>query len=155
MKKTILAIITLIFLTSCGFTPIYSTKNLNFQIESVKFEGDKKIKSIVLPKLSPYFGNENNIDNYQIEINVNKKIEIVSKNTKGEAQVYRIKINSKVKFFLDKKLILNKDYVNTANFKNVEKKIILKDIENKNLSTLASKLTDEIILDLSLRSSKK
>ena len=94
LKKIIIILLSTLYLTSCGFTPIYSKKNLDFQINNIQFEGDREIKAILLSNLSAYKTKEKDRYNYDLNIKSEKKVEIASKNSKGEATVYKININS-------------------------------------------------------------
>ena len=83
-----------------------------------------------------------------------KKVEIASKNTKGEATTYKININSIVEVFLDDKLLLTKHYNNSSIYSSEKKIIKMKEVEYRNLSNLSSKLASEIILTLSIANTK-
>ena len=154
LKKIIIVLLSTLYLTSCGFTPIYSKKNLDFQINNIQFEGDREIKAILLSNLSAYKTKEKDKYNYDLNIKSEKKVEIASKNTKGEATVYKININSTVEVFLDDKLLLTKHYNNSSIYSSEKKIIKMKEIESRNLSNLSSKLASEIILTLSLANTK-
>jgi len=154
LKKIIIILLSTLYLTSCGFTPIYSKKNLDFQINNIQFEGDREIKAILLSNLSAYKTKEKDKYNYDLNIKSEKKIEIASKNTKGEATVYKININSTVEVFLDDKLLLTKHYNNSSIYSSEKKIIKMKEVESRNLSNLSSKLASEIILTLSLANTK-
>ena len=154
LKKIIIILLSTLYLTSCGFTPIYSKKNLDFQINNIQFEGDREIKAILLSNLSVYKTKKKDKYNYDLNIKSEKKIEIASKNTKGEATVYKININSTVEVFLDDKLILTKHYNNSSIYSSEKKIIKMKEVESRNLSNLSSKLASEIILTLSLANTK-
>ena len=154
LKKIIIILLSTLYLTSCGFTPIYSKKNLEFQINNIQFEGDREIKAILLSSLSAYKAKEKDKYNYDLNIKSEKKIEIASKNTKGEATVYKIHINSIVEFFLDDKLLLTRHYNNSSIYSSEKKIIKMKEVESRNLSNLSSKLASEIILTLSLANTK-
>ena len=54
LKKIIIILLSTLYLASCGFTPIYSKKNLDFKINKIQFEGDGEIKAILLSNLSAY-----------------------------------------------------------------------------------------------------
>ena len=153
-KKIIIILLSTLYLTSCGFTPIYSKKNLDFQINNIQFEGDREIKAILLSNLSAYKTKEKDKYNYDLNIKSEKKVEIASKNTKGEATVYKININSTVEVFLDDKLLLTKHYNNSSIYSSEKKIIKMKEVESRNLSNLSSKLASEIILTLSLANTK-
>jgi hypothetical protein len=46
IKKNILYISLIFFLTNCGFTPIYlKNTNVNFSIEQVTYEGDRDLNN--------------------------------------------------------------------------------------------------------------
>ena len=154
LKKIIIILLSTLYLTSCGFTPIYSKKNLDFQINNIQFEGDREIKAILLSNLSVYKTKKKDKYNYDLNIKSEKKVEIASKNTKGEATVYKININSTVEVFLDDKLLLTKHYNNSSIYSSEKKIIKLKEVESRNLSNLSSKLASEIILTLSLANTK-
>ena len=154
LKKIIIILLSTLYLTSCGFTPIYSKKNLDFQINNIQFEGDREIKAILLSNLSVYKTKKKDKYNYDLNIKSEKKVEIASKNTKGEATLYKININTTVEFFLDDKLLLTKHYNNSSIYKSEKKIIKMKEVEYRNLSNLSSKLAGEIILTLSLTNTK-
>ena len=154
LKKIIIILLSTLYLTSCGFTPIYSKKNLDFKINNIQFEGDGEIKAILLSNLSAYKAKKKDKYNYDLNIKSEKKVEIASKNIKGEPTVYKININSIVKFFLDDKLFLTKHYNNSSIYSSEKKIIKMKEVESRNLSNLSSKLASEIILTLSLANKK-
>ena len=154
LKKIIIILLSTLYLTSCGFTPIYSKKNLDFQINNIQFEGDREIRAILLSNLSAYKTKKKDKYNYDLNIKSEKKVEIASKNTKGEATVYKININSIVEVFLDDKLLLTKHYNNSSIYSSEEKIIKMKEVESRNLSNLSSKLASDIILTLSLANTK-
>ena len=154
LKKIIIILLSTLYLTSCGFTPIYSKKNLDFQINNIQFEGDREIKAILLSNLSAYKTKKKDKYNYDLNIKSEKRVEIASKNTKGEATVYKININSIVEIFLDDKLLLTKHYNNSSIYSSEKKVIKMKEVESRNLSNLSSKLASEIILTLSLANTK-
>ena len=154
LKKIIIILLSTLYLTSCGFTPIYSKKNLDFQINNIQFEGDREIKAILLSNLSAYKTKKKDKYNYDLNIKSEKKVKIASKNIKGEATIYKININSTVEVFLDDKLLLTKHYNNSSIYSSEKKIIKMKEVEYRNLSNLSSKLASEIILTLSLANKK-
>ena len=154
LKKIIIILLSTLYLTSCGFTPIYSKKNLDFQINNIQFEGDREIKAILLSNLSAYKTEKKDKYNYNLNIKSEKKVEVASKNTKGETTVYKININSTVEVFVDDKLLFTKHYNNSSIYSSEKKIIKMKEVESRNLSNLSSKLASEIILTLSLANTK-
>ena len=70
----------LIFITSCGYTPIYSNlnnKNIDIQVEKVN--GNKNINKLIVQKLSRY-QSKNSEKVYNVKINSNYEKLILTKN---------------------------------------------------------------------------
>ena len=141
-------------LTSCGFSPIYSKKNIDFQINKIEFEGDKEIRAILLSNLNTYKTTKKDENNYDLKIKAEKNIEVVTKNKKGEATLYKLNINSIIEIYSNNKLLLTKNYINSSTYSSEKKIIKLKEVEYRNLLNLSTKLTNEIILTLSLTKNK-
>ena len=150
IRETIIVLLVTLGLTSCGFSPIHSTKNFNFQINKIEFEGNRQIKAIILSNLSSYTTKEKDRYNYDLIIKAEKNVEPVSKNKKGETTVYKLNIYSIVEIYLDDKLILTKKFNKSSTYSSEKKTLKLKEVEYRTLSNLSSKLADEIILTLSL-----
>ena len=93
MLKILRYTFLLIFITGCGYTPIYSNlnnKNINIQIEKVN--GNKNINKLIVQKLSRY-QSENSEKVYNVKINSNYEKLILTKNTAGNATNFRLSIN--------------------------------------------------------------
>ena len=57
IKKISLLILTLIILNNCGYTPIYSKKNYNFEIKNIEMLGEITINKLLSNKLKVYKNN--------------------------------------------------------------------------------------------------
>jgi len=90
IKKNILIISLLIFLSNCGFTPIYlNNKNINFSIEQVNYTGDRELNNFLKTILNQY-KNEKVDNKIFIETSTVYKKNILSKNKAGEVSDYQI-----------------------------------------------------------------
>ena len=90
IKKNILIISLLIFLSNCGFTPIYlNNKNINFSIEQVNYTGDRELNNFLKTILNQY-KNEKVDNKIFIETSSVYKKNILSKNKAGEVSDYQI-----------------------------------------------------------------
>ena len=90
IKKNILIISLLIFLSNCGFTPIYlNNKNINFSIEQVNYTGDRELNNFLKTILNQY-KNEKVNNKIFIETSSVYKKNILSKNKAGEVSDYQI-----------------------------------------------------------------
>ena len=90
IKKNILIISLLIFLSNCGFTPIYlNNKNIDFSIEQVNYTGDRELNNFLKTILNQY-KNEKVNNKIFIETSSVYKKNILSKNKAGEVSDYQI-----------------------------------------------------------------
>ena len=90
MKKSIILISIIFFLTQCGFTPIHlKNKNLNFSIEQISYTGDRELNNFLKTNLDQY-KNEKVNNKIYIEANsIYKKI-ILSKDKTGKVTNYQL-----------------------------------------------------------------
>ena len=90
IKKNILYISLIFFLTNCGFTPIYlKNTNVNFSIEQVTYEGDRDLNNFLKTNLNQY-KNQNADNKITIEVDsIYRKI-ILSKDGAGEVANYQL-----------------------------------------------------------------
>jgi len=145
IKKNLIKILMmLIFLSSCGYSPIFSKKNSNFSINEMIISGDKTVNKIINSKLNNYKNLEGK-NLFSLNINNTLKKSISSKDSKGNPKTYRINISSEV-FVKDsngkkKEKIFSKSF----DYKNDDDKFGLKKYENTTTKNLAEKISIEII----------
>ena len=135
-----------LFLSNCGYKPIYSTKNLNSTIGNIEKSNtplnNKFAKSINSLK------NEENDKKIDIKIESDKKVKIKSKDSKGNALVFELEIYLKFTTFnIDnetEKLLLRK-----ITFNNSDDKFKLKQYENELEDILITEIVEDLINYLS------
>ena len=110
LKKIFILLTLFLFFLSCGYTPIFSKKDVNFSIENIKFLGDKNVKEKINHSLSNYKNKPNKEKKVSLIINSSKKINVASKNSKGEAQTNKISIEARVKIILSENNFLVKNF---------------------------------------------
>ncbi len=59
LKKILIFPIFFLFFLSCGYTPIFSKKDVNFSIENIKFLGNKDVAEKINHSLSNYKNKSN------------------------------------------------------------------------------------------------
>ena len=97
LKKLLLLLNFFVFCSSCGYTPIFSKKDVNFSIENVEFLGDKNVKENINQTFSSYKNKSDKEKQISLIVTSLKNTTIASKNSKGEAQTKKININVNVK----------------------------------------------------------
>jgi len=148
IKKKILYISLIFFLTNCGFSPVYlKNTNLNFSIEQVNFTGDRDLNNFLRTNLNQY--KNKNVKNklYIDASSIYKKI-ILSKD--GTGQVTNYQLEAEVIFLvkpLNKKIkITEKKVMDSMNDKFDEDRYE-RIIKQNFASSISNKLSLELIID--------
>ena len=94
IKKIPAIILILLFLQSCGYTPMYSkNQKINFYIQSIEFnDNDKDLASFIRSNLNNYF-NKNNGANFKINTLIKYEKTAVSKTAEAVIEEYNLKTN--------------------------------------------------------------
>ena len=117
IKKNLILISLIFFLTSCGFKPIYlKNTDLSFSIEKVNYIGDRDLNNFLKTNLIKY-KNEKSKNKIYIEANSTYRKIILSKDSTGEITSYQLEaevifsimpLNKKIKI-REKKIMNSKD----------------------------------------------
>ena len=153
LKKIFIFPIFFLFFLSCGYTPIFSKKDINFSIESIEFFGDRDVKEKISRELSSYKNKPNKEKKILLVIINSKNITIASKNAKGEAQTNRIAVNVNVKIILAENNIVVKNFSKSSIYDVIDRKSEQKLIENKLIENLSGEIALQIIFEI-LKNSK-
>ena len=121
MKKLIFVVIALFMLNNCGYSPIYSSKNNNFYID-ISQKDRSKLNSKIENNIKK-FSNQNSENIIQLEISSNKKINIISKDKKGDPSRFSMIISLTINILNKNNYEINKtksftekfDYNNNSN----------------------------------------
>ena len=148
IRKNIIFLSLIFFLTNCGFTPVYlKNSNVNFSVEQVNYTGDRELNNFLKTNLNK-FKNEKNDNKIYIEANsIYKKI-VLSKDSAGEITNYQLE--AEVIFLikpLNKEIIIKeKKNMNSMDdkFEEARKERLIK---QSFASSISSKLTSEIIIN--------
>jgi len=90
MKKNIILISLIFFLTQCGFSPIYlKNTNTNFSIENVNYKGDRDLNNFLKTNLAQYKNDKSDMKIF-IEAESEYKKIVLTKNTAGEVTNYKL-----------------------------------------------------------------
>ena len=89
LKKFFVCIILLLFSASCGFTPIYSNKDINISIEELNFTGDRTINNHLKSNLYRY-KNQDSLKKIFLDIESNYEKKPLSKDSSGAINKYEL-----------------------------------------------------------------
>ena len=141
MKKLVL-IFMMLFLSNCGFTPVYDNKdNVNFRIIIENTEGDKSINNILERKLKRYSDNETN-KTFVITVQTTFNKDVLSKDKTGRATDLKLSTSANFivnyrnqikEFSFKENLIIDNssDFYEQSNYENNIKKNFVNTIVDK------------------------
>ena len=146
MKKFILNLIIFIFITNCGYTPLYSFKNrINFKIEKINITGDRDLNQNIIYQLKNVKSKtENNAIIYNLTIDTEINKIVTSNDSKGNPKTYKMISAANLTTVKD-----GKEYSvrvkSTENYNDISSKFELENFEKNLKKNSASKITQEII----------
>ena len=146
-KKLIKFLILLFFVSGCGYTPIYTSKNSKFAITQLNTSGNNKLNRIIIEKLSNY-KDANASNQLTLTINTLLNKEVSSKDSKGNPKTYRINLKSNIVILDSKGNENNKLFIKSTDYNNKNNKSELKKLENETSKNLAEKIAEELIVYL-------
>ena len=113
IKKRLLYLTLFLFLANCGYTPLYSNKEMNnINIEVLSYEGDREINTNLISKLKNITSPEGEL--YKITIFTKYEKTTLTNNLAGEPEEYQLKstINFTImKNNLEKKFSITENFV--------------------------------------------
>ena len=149
MKKIIFIVIALFMLNNCGYTPINSSKNNNFYIE-ISQKDRNKLNSKIENNIKKY-SNQNSENTIKLEISSNKKINVTSKDSKGDPSKFQMTITLNINILSKNNYKINKtkSFFSNFNYNNNSNKFSLKQYEKEIEDTLINNIVEEFIIYLS------
>ena len=148
LKKNFILLNLFLFILSCGYTPIFSKKDVNFSIDNIELLGDKDVKKKINNALSNYKNKPDKEKKISLVITSLKNISIASKNSKGEAQTNRINIDVNVKIILAENNIVEKNFSKSSIYDILDRKSEQKLVENKLIENLSNEIALQIIFEI-------
>ena len=148
LKKILISFALLLFLLSCGYTPIFSKKDVNFSIENIEFLGDRYVKEKINQALSSYKNKSGKTNQISLVITNSKNITIASKNSKGEAQTNKISVDVNAKIILAENNIIEKNFSKSSIYDILDRKSEQKLVENKLIENLSNEIALQIIFEI-------
>ena len=148
LKKIFISLTLIVILSACGFTPIFSKKSVNFTINKIEFTGDRDVKEKIIYALSGYSNKPGKDKKILLLLNGSKNIKIVSRDAKGDAQLYKIFIQIKIVAESEEKILIKKNIEKSATYSSLESKTEEKSIANKLTQDLSNQIAQQIILEI-------
>ena len=144
MKKNLL-IILLLLLNSCGFTPIYSSKDSNYNIISFKKNINNNLTSYIQNSISA-LSNEDASKSLNINLNFTEDILVILKDSKGDPSRNRLTVTIDMSISGENEnLIASNVFSESFEYNIDDNKFNLKQYEKNLKFSLVEQITQQII----------
>ena len=144
MKKNLL-IILLLLLNSCGFTPIYSSKDSNYNIISFEKNINNNLTSYIQNSISA-LSNGNASKSLNINLNFAEDISVILKDSKGDPSRNRLTVTIDISISgVNENLIASNVFSESFEYNIDDNKFNLKQYEKNLKFSLVEQITQQII----------
>tara|TARA_Y100001980_G_C14379818_1_gene182185 strand:+ start:129 stop:590 length:462 start_codon:yes stop_codon:yes gene_type:complete len=152
IKKISFLCFILIFLNNCGYTPIYSKKSQNFNINEINTFGKKNANKILISKLKIYKNNPDANKSFNILINSKSSKTTISKDKKGNPTQFSMALDIDIKITDNFNNEIKKTFSENSTYDNSENKFDLRKYEDNLIENMSEKIFSEIIILLQTNS---
>ena len=139
-------ILSLLFLTNCGYQAVLNNQNYQFSINVNKINGDQEINSLIINRLKQL---EENKKIYNLSLTSNKEKLIISKDSKGDPSIFEIKINVNYVVKKDEEILISNKINKKTTYNNITDKFELENYENSIIDNISQNISDKIIFSVS------
>ena len=145
MKSFILIIIFSVLLNSCGFKPIYSSNNSNFQVIEITNKNKNKY-SFAIEQMVMSPSNQKAIRKIKLEFDYKESIDTILKDNKGDPSKKKLSIivNLKIKNEIDN-ILATKNFNEEFSYNVQNDKFTMAQYEDNIINNLSNKISNDII----------
>ena len=144
--KTLISIIFLsLFLNSCGFKPIYNSKNSNFEVIEIENKNENK-NSFLIEKVIMSLSNKNAKNKVKLELDYKQSISTTLKDSKGDPSKKKLSINVIIKVKSDNdNILVNQRFNEEFSYDVQSDKFSMTQYEENITDNLNRKISNDII----------
>lgn len=143
--------IMLLLLSSCGFEPIYTNKNiLNLEFKKITLSGENNINEMIIRNLNLKL-NQKNESLDEIKINSVYSVNKTLKSSQGIAETLNSSITVNLSILDNIGLLTNKTFSKNFSYNNKDNKFELVSYQNEIKLNLINEIVKEIILFLNTK----
>ena len=148
MIKKKIFLILIIFLSNCGYNPIYLKKiDTEVLINSYQLIGDKNINRSIISYLG-IKNNDNTNAKYNLKLNSTKLVETVAKDKVGNTSVYKTTIRVELSISEGNSMIKERTFVSSFIYNNISNKFDLFQYQKNIDKNLIKNLSEKILIFL-------
>ena len=147
MKKIFLITIILL-LNNCGYTPLYSSKDSNYNVISFKKDTNNSLTNYIQNSIE-VLSNEKSEKSFNITIEYYENISVILKDSKGDPTKNRLNVSVDLSLFdINDTLITSKKFSENFEYNIDDNKFNLKQYEKNIKLNLVEDITQQILVFL-------
>ena len=143
-NKTILIFLLFFGISNCGYNPIYSSKNSNFNITKIELVSKNKITTMIKNNIKNY-SNSDSSNKFHLKFNSKKNESVSSKDSKGNPKILTMNILVEVEIIENNLLKSKKNFSETFSYSNNDNKFDLAQYKTNIEKILTNKIIENII----------
>ena len=145
MKSLISIIVLSLILISCGFKPIYNSKNSNFDVIDIENKNENK-NSFFIEKVIMSLSNKDAENKVKLEMDYKKSISTILKDSKGDPTKKKLSININLKIKNDKdNILITQNFFEEFSYDVQSDKFGMAQYEENITDNLNNKISNDII----------
>lgn len=142
--KNIFLIIIFMFIISCGFTPIYSSKYSNYKIISFEKNINNNLTNYIQDRIL-MLSNDSAENVLKIDLSFSEDIIVILKDSKGDPKKNRLNINVDLKLFdVKDNLVSSQKFFENFEYNIDDNKFNLKQYEKNIKQNIVEEITQQI-----------
>ena len=148
LKKILLFISSILFLNSCGFTPLYNFKSTNFYISEISTNNENSLFYTFKNFINPYMDKKNKEINHALIVDLEKLRIVTSKDSNGNPLVYSMIVKAKIFIKSNDKIMDSINYEKKFKYSHKSSIFDLNLYEKEIEKNLIKNIVDEMIVVL-------
>tara|TARA_Y100000590_G_C15684712_1_gene1001139 strand:+ start:1250 stop:1720 length:471 start_codon:yes stop_codon:yes gene_type:complete len=137
----------LFFLTNCSYQPVLKIQNFKYSINIDQIDGDEKVNKVLKDNFKKLENTKYKIYNLGISTETFKTI--ISKDSKGDPEIFEMAIIANFKVLSDGKILINKEIKRKNTYDNIADKFQLERDEDEIIENLSKIIFEYITLSIS------
>jgi outer membrane lipopolysaccharide assembly protein LptE/RlpB len=151
MIKKIFIISAILFLSNCGYQPLYVDKNnLLLKFNKISTDGNEEVNRKIISTIGINEA-QDQVNSYLLKINSNKEKQIAAKNSSGDVTSYRMLITINISLINpndNNKVVKSKEFNASFTYNNADNKFQLSQDEKNIINNLIESVSGKIVIYL-------
>ena len=143
-NRIIISLVLFLFISACGYKPIFSSKENNFYISEIIMSGDRELDLVINNNLKSYKNDSDKLNKYQITIESTLNKIVSSRDSKGDPSTFTLEINTKLNIIKNENIKNETNFKESFNYVNSTKKFELKRYEEQIKKNLLYNISNNI-----------